>query len=512
MGSFAFAIWDDVKKRLSIVVDRFSIKQVYYYADESKFAFASEVKALLAAGIPANVDQVKVLEYQLLRRTFGVRTLFKGINRIPAGSILTLELKTAKVTIRSWYSIFDKLDSARFAEYNDLSINKLTGIGEELLRQSVDSRLISDAPLGIMCSGGVDSSLVAALAVTQLDKSRRAAIFTAGVPERDKDETAYARSVCDYLNIDHQVFTLASSTFLPRLPQAIYQNDEPLTFGNALPLFGTCDLAKNEGVKVLLTGEGADELFGGYKKYGKFMLYHKLRKLANLLPRKGYHLHSQIEEIMDTWKLIGNGRYLQKKSPIDIFPGVRKRLELENELFKKFVSLQGAGKNRRVAAFMAADIYDYLGKLLVRQDRMGLWASIECRVPFLDHRVVEFALHLPVKHKLGFVADKILLRRIAKKHLPPNIAKRPKKGFKGPSWGYVNSPIFKNGFYESVFGIPPPCGTSENSFFNVRQEVWKLLNIELWGRIFVWNQAPQELSEKFCDVRGAKSPSKANSP
>ena len=498
VGQFAFAVWDNVEKRLVVAVDRFSVKQAYYYIDDNKFIFASEVKALIAAGVPTEVNHTKILEYQALRRTFGTQTFFRNIKRIPAGTLVTVDLREAKTRIHTWYSIREKLDNERMREYASKPFRELTSIGEKLFLQSVSERLQSDAPVGILCSGGVDSSLIVG-AAAELSNSK-ARIYTAGIPEIGKDETAFARTVCDYFGVRHNVFTVTQPTFLPRLPSAIYQNDEPLTFGNSIPMYGTCDLAKKDGIKVLLTGEGADEVFGGYRKYSTFMRYCKLKKMAHFLPKKGCYLHSQVEGIMDTWKLTGNGSFFEKKSPIEFLPGVQQRLMLEHELFQKFDAMPTAQHNSRTLAFMAADLYDYLGQLLERQDRMGMWASVECRVPFVDHRVIEYAVHLPLKYKLGLFENKILLRKIARKYLPRCIACRPKKGFGGPTWGYVLPKVFKDGFYQSEFGINPLQKRAETDSVNVRRDVWKLLNIELWGRIFIWNQDPNELAENYCSL------------
>jgi asparagine synthase (glutamine-hydrolysing) len=400
-GMFAFAIWDPTRRRLFAARDRLGIKPFYYRWDRATLAFASDLTALLALpGAPRQIDDQAFESY--LRRQYvpGAQAIVRGIRRLPPGHTLSAAPGADPVERRYWRAgpgghqpSVAEADDAR-----DLA----RGIDD-----AVRSHLIADVPVGAFLSGGIDSSLIVARAVRHTsDPIHTFSVGFEGGPRFDESEAA--RRVADQFGTLHHARLVTAADAIESLPRMIARMDEPLADYAALPVFLVSELAARH-VKVVLTGEGADELFGGYRRYRRaLMLAPFSRPRASYLPSRLFH-ESEIARLL--------GRPPRAGAPSPFGADADRRAPLDS-----------------VNALLTHDIEGWLADdLLVKVDRMTMASSLEARVPYLDHPLVERALAIPGRRKVRpWGASKIGLRRAAAGLLPPDILTRPKHGFTPP--------------------------------------------------------------------------------
>jgi asparagine synthase (glutamine-hydrolysing) len=402
-GMFAFAIWDPGRMRLFAARDRLGIKPFYYRWDGGTLLFASELKALVAAGgARFEIDGDSLDQYFRHQYIPGPATIFKDVRQLPAGCTLTATPEAGVVERRFW--------APRPARDTPTAPNDVVECRARLAT-AVDSHLVADVPVGALLSGGLDSSLVVAL----MSRERPEPIHTfsigfEGGPQYD--ERAAARRAADYLKTQHHDRLVTDADAEAGLPDLVTRMDEPLADYAVLPTFFVSELAARE-VKVVLTGEGADELFGGYRRYWKERMLAPLDLFRR--PYRSTHLFAE-EEVARL-----RGRPRAGSAPA-----------------ARWGSASGDAQppgTDRLAQCAIHDIEGWLADdLLVKVDRMTMLCSLEARVPYLDHRLVEFALSVPAHRKVNLWtgARKILLREAARDLLPPDIVNRPKHGFTPP--------------------------------------------------------------------------------
>lgn len=396
-GMFAFAIWNDKDKSLFMARDRIGIKPLYFSLTKNAFLFSSEIKSLLANGMVNKAINERVLpEYFIFRDISGEETLFEGIKTLRPGH--TLIYKEDKVQIKQYWSLFPDRQQTEFEK--DEALEEL----ESLLLDSVRIRLMSDVPLGTFCSGGIDSSLITAMAAGFAGENIDT--FSVGFHENDYDETHYAQMVSKQYNTRHHEIKLSNSEFADLLPRMIWQNDMPLNFANSIQMYAISRRAKKY-VTVVLTGEGSDELFAGYPRYHIPKLVLKYRRAPKIvqnifnlsslflpshrLKKIQRNVHQSYEDL-----IIYNSSYLRKDFIMDILTtshpfGINQREELVAKCSNMELDYQ--------TILLLQDQHNYLLSILMRQDKMSMAASIESRVPFLDHRIIEFANKLPTRYK-----------------------------------------------------------------------------------------------------------------
>lgn len=504
-GMFAFAIWDWKMRSLVLARDRLGIKPLYYtLSDDGVFHFASEIKSLIRAdALKAELNYDALADYAANRATSGEETLFRGIKRLPPGH--TLVWSDGRITIeRYWDVSFRKAD-------NYLSEDDYVEQFSDLFRESVQLRLMADVPLGMFLSGGIDSSAIAAVMSEMVREPIKT--FSVAFQERDANELEFARMVSQTFKTDHHEIIVSPEQFFEALPALVYQEDEPIAHPSSVPLYFVSKLA-SEHVKVVLTGEGSDELLAGYDKYRKTVYnlalgraYHKiaparLRRLikrmidegpgGSKLARTFLARQPEIEDIyFDNFSVFS--RAMQTR----LFTARTKEQIKERDPYR--ASLDHIGQtdaDSLLDQLLAADIKTYLHELLMKQDQMSMAASIESRVPFLDHKLVEFAARLPVKMKLRGLTTKYILRRAMADRLPKEILTRKKMGFPVPvgAWlcgrfthlldEYALSPrAMERGIFDADF--VRELVARHRAGENHSERLWALINFEIWHRQFI---------------------------
>ncbi|MCP9469241.1 MAG: asparagine synthase (glutamine-hydrolyzing) [Nitrospira sp.] len=492
-GMFAFAIWDTRRRALFLARDRMGVKPLYYAVTPEAFLFASEIKAILSSGlVPARCRSEALGEYLLFRQVAGPETLFAGVMSLPPGCTLTL--CDGKSHVTRYWSLRPAAD--RSAITYEEAKNTLT----ELLEDSIKLRLISDVPVGTFCSGGVDSSLVTALA--SRIKGDQVNTFSIGFDEPEYDESAYALMVSKQYGTIHRQLTIGNAAFSELFPQMVWQNDEPLNFANSVQIFALSRLAK-QYVTVVLTGEGSDELFAGYPRYripAMAALYRRmpstLRSLAKLWgavakDHRIMKLH-RFAACSPFETLLYNSSVLRPDVVATIAPRLAEsRLDYRRSCLKGTEQL-GLDDLARVSLL---DQECFLVSILNRQDKMSMAASIESRVPFMDYRIVEFANRLPGAYKLRSGSGKAIVKDVARAFLPPETVDRRKSGFGVPLDRWFRSDA---GMGERVRQLPDQVDSSlfdrtiicrlveeHRAGAQDHSEVlWTVLNVQTWKETF----------------------------
>src|ERR1041384_5061185 len=445
-GMFAFAIWDARRKELFIARDRFGVKPLYYVHDEQgNLFFASEIKALLEAGAVKAEINFSALPDQLANHgTSGDETLFAGIKRLLPGH--TMLWKDGRVEIRKFWDLsFEPKHDTRSPQSDAEFVEEW----RDLFRESVKLRLMADVPLGMFLSGGIDSSAIAATMSEMVDDPIKT--FSVAFNEREANELEYARLVAEKYKTDHHEVMISPGQFFDALPELIWHEDEPLGFSASVPLYFVSKLAQ-EHVKVVLTGEGSDEILGGYGRYQKALaLLNYGEKYESFTP--GF-LREAVRTGVATLPASLNRKLKRTFLALDA--------DIENLYFDNFAIFTKSMQHGLLSADAGARIGDanpyrglhnwmeetdaeelldkllyvdtktYLHELLMKQDQMSMAASIESRVPFLDHKLVEFTARMPVEMKLRGKTTKWLLREAMKGILPDTILTRKKMGFPVP--------------------------------------------------------------------------------
>lgn len=425
-GIFAFALWDRVKRRLFLARDHMGIKPLYYHRDARTLVFASEVKSLFRSGeIEARCNVEALPEYFAFRHVAGEQTLFAGVHSLLPGHCMTVS--DGKVEIRQYWN--PVAATSRVSSDFHEALEQLS----DLLTSAVRLQLMSDVPLGTFCSGGIDSSLVTALCAQNTGGPVNT--YSVGFHEDGYDETEYARMVSRRYATTHHELRVGNEEFTELLPDMIWHNDEPLNFANSVQICALSKLAR-KSVTVVLTGEGADELFAGYPRYHIPVQAARLQRLPPMLRR----LLSGALNATGERRLRKLAGFMNRPlAEVALFNCASMNPERFAQLWpraslgfrRSILEQPGAGSSwlRRVSLL---DQHTYLVSILNRQDKMSMAASIESRVPILDYRVVEFANSLPDKFKQTGSQTKMILKKLAERHLPHEVVHRRKSGFGVP--------------------------------------------------------------------------------
>ncbi len=440
-GMFGIALWDRRQQRLIVARDRIGIKPVYYAWVNGSFVFASEIKPItLFPGFEAQLDLVALDGYLTYQYVPAPLTLFKGVRKLRPGHLLIIEPGKLNAQERPfWQFHFEQPGRTRSdAQWIDLL--------EETLDAAVRSHLVSDVPLGAFLSGGVDSSTIVALMARAMNRPVKT--FSVGFAGKNaKNELSHAQTVAHHLHTDHHAL-MVTPDMVRDLPALIWHMDEPLGDPAALPTFFVAKLAKERGVTVALSGEGADEMFAGYTKYrlDRYLrLYQGLparlrRTLLSLLSRlPHFERHRRLltktasisttDERVIAWRKVGfPDHYRARLLTRDLQAEVDQHAQ---DLVR--THLADTGHLTALQKMLQLDTLSWLpDDLLMKVDRMSMAASVEARVPYLDNRVVGLAESMPDRLKLRGRATKYALKAVARKLLPPFIVERPKHGFELP--------------------------------------------------------------------------------
>jgi asparagine synthase (glutamine-hydrolysing) len=444
-GMFAFAIWDGRKRQLLLARDRFGVKPLYYtLSDDGTIFFASEIKALLVAGaVKAELNYDALADYAANRATSGEETLFVRVKRLLPGHPLVW--KDGQVEFRRYWHLSYSKPARRFSD------NHYIAEFTRLFRESVELRLMADVPLGMFLPGGIDSAAIAAVMSELVAEPVKT--FSVAFAEREANELEYARLVAAKFHTDHHEVIVAPEQFFEALPALVYQEDEPIAHPSSVALYFVSRLAARH-VKVVLTGEGSDELLAGYNKYRATILNLALgRAYQRLVPARSRRwIADQLAERLTNARLRQRSARTFLRLPSDlqhlyfdnfaVFPRemqerlftaeTRERMRERDPYRTAFSFISEADAGSLLDQLLAADSRTYLHELLMKQDQMSMAASIESRVPFLDHKLAEFIAALPERLKLRGLTTKYILREAMRHTLPRQILRRRKMGFPVP--------------------------------------------------------------------------------
>jgi asparagine synthase (glutamine-hydrolysing) len=519
-GMFAFALWDAPQRRLVLVRDRLGIKPLYWTLRDGTLAFGSEIKALFESGlVTPEPHEALVPEVLSTRYTSGSDTLFSGVHKLLPGHLLVFERGT--IQTRQYWDVPARDASSQPAVPDAQVVDRF----RELLSESVRLRLMSDVPLGMFLSGGIDSSAIAALMAQQIDRPLQT--FSVAFADRAFNELGYAREVAQAIGAESHEVVIDDRDFFGALPRLIWHEDEPIAHPSSVPLYFVSALARRH-VTVVLTGEGSDELLAGYGKYPRVQWNWRAGTVyERAVPRtlRRFVAEQLLPRVPGT-----PGRYARRsflamdRTPgamfLDNFASIR--LAEQQRLLSPRLRVHATGGEAygpSLAYFDApngsgtfldrllyADIKTYLVELLMKQDQMSMAASIESRVPFLDHMLVEFAAALPDAWKLKGFTTKRVLREAMKGVLPERILNRPKMGFPVPfsrwtrgSWNtVVRDVLLDSRSRQRGLVEPEAVDTLIRDHAAGRTEagdrLWSLMNLELWYRTFIDGEGVQTLS------------------
>jgi asparagine synthase (glutamine-hydrolysing) len=515
-GMFAFALWDTRSQTLLLARDRLGVKPLYYTEANGSLVFGSEIKSLLEhPSVSRTVDREALDAYLTFQYVPGPRTLFAGIRKLPAGHILTAGPRGTSLE-RYWDLTFCEPISHGLADEEEAQAEL-----QRLLADAVRTELVADVPLGALLSGGIDSATVVGLMSREATGPIRT--FTVGFGEHPAySELEAAREIAHHFGAEfHSIGSPAAAVRL--LPSLVWHMDEPVADPAALPTFLVCRYAR-ERVKVVLTGEGGDELFGGYPRYAWFAIAQRLQRslprwlsaslsapVARLVPGSNAGRLAELvlrscpdEERHLAW--ICNFS-LQQKARLyakgtNVYEARESSLQAVRERLKECEAPDP------LHALMYLDLKSWLvDDILVKVDKMSMAASLEARVPLLDHRVVEFAGILPVSQKVRGLQTKRILKRAARDLLPASVLSRRKHAFQVPVNEWLRT---QSDWARSILLSPAALGRGyfdkgylrwmmdahEGGRQRFGQQIWNLVCLELWHQIFIDRSLrPPSLSE-----------------
>jgi asparagine synthase (glutamine-hydrolysing) len=506
-GMFAFAIWDENTKTLFLARDRVGIKPLYYCLTDTSLVFASEIKAILAdPSIHREIAPEMIDRFLTFLYMPGEETLLKGICKLAPGHYLLV--RDGKVVIEQYWDL-------RFAEPTQSPSLKVAETELlNLLAEAVELHMIADVPVGVLLSGGVDSTGVLSFAVRGTDKEISS--FTVGFSGGGvADERPYARLAAETFGTQHHEMTITAKDFVAFLPKYVWHMEEPVCEPPAIALYYVSKLAKNY-VKVLLSGEGGDEAFAGYSNYRNLVwlerLKHRLSPLNGAAAR-GLSLANAIFHLPRVAKYVPlmNDRfpdyyYSRTSNPHrttgnrlgTVYSSDFLQLIDREQALKPVRTLQAHVRDQNpLDAMLYIDTKTWLpDDLLIKADKMTMANSIELRVPLLDHKVLEFAASLPPNFKLRGTTTKFILKKALAQRIPKEIRDRKKTGFPVPYETWLRKDL-----KDVVWGVLTDRKTINRGFFrkdavenllransngtDYSKEIFSLLSLELWQRTFL---------------------------
>jgi len=509
-GMFAIAIWDSRKKELVLIRDRIGVKPLYYTFSNGALLFGSEIKSILEhPSLSRTLNTQALYDYLTFYATPPNETMFKGIYKLEAGHYAVIN-RNGEMRKTEWWDLNHRTES--FPKEKFLSEAFCVENLRRLLRDSIKLRMMSDVPFGVMLSGGIDSSLNVAL-MSEL-MTRPVETFSVGFKDLEKyNELGYARQIATEFKTNHHEILLTEQDAIDFLPEMVWHQDEPNADPVCVPLYFVSKLCRKSGTIVAQVGEGSDEEFSGYTQYLRELWFQKY--YDSLLPESLKALFYQVLRRVQPLSLLSDyARRSLYQEPTFYSGAVSFTEEQKAELcttpflhdshssariskayFKRFESLSTPSESADVLRKMIyAEFKNRLPELLLmRVDKMSMAVSIEARVPFLDHRLVEFAIQIPESLKLKHGIPKYILKKAAEGIIPNNIIYRRKQGFAAPAieWlrngklspiaedlvlssGLIKENLFRKKFIKRLFE------EHRSGKANRGQQLWSLLVVSLW--------------------------------
>ena len=519
-GMFGFALWDAAKRRLVIGRDRLGIKPMYTLVERDRVAFASEAKALLALpGVKPELNRDAVPGYLHLGYVLSPMSLFKGVRKLPPATILTVE--NGEVRERRYWSIQPTVDECP-------SVEEWTRLVRDRLEESVRMQMVSDVPIGAFLSGGLDSSAVVAM----MARHSKGPVKTYSIGYRGTaaddfyNELPYASAVAKQFGTDHHEIVVKPD-IIGMLPELVWHLDEPLADTAFVTTYLVSKFARKD-VTVILSGVGGDEIFGGYTRYLGDHVHKRFaalpRWLQQIAVRTGRRLpadrHSPLLNMARYAKAFLAAADLPPEARYSAFLQVCARAEID-QLMKS----PGEFDDGIMMAFERANSHDPMNRLLVVDaatqlpddllmltDRMTMATSLECRVPLLDHELVELAARIPAEAKIKDGELKHLMKRALSDVLPSEILHRKKRGFGMPMGAWLkrelasvlrgvlsSSSIAARGLFH-VGAVQRLIADHEASRIDGTDRLLALLNLEIWSRIYVDRRSPGDVALELKDM------------
>lgn len=495
-GMFSFAIWDRKRKRLLLARDRFGKKPLNYYWDGERLVFGSEIKSILEAGIPRKINAIALDEYLVYGYVPTPNTLFTNISKLPAAHIFSYE--QGKISTRRYW----ELPFTPICQDDEATAIERTYL---LLKDAVQVRLMSEVPLGAFLSGGIDSSLIVGLMSSMT--SRPVKTFSIGFEEDDYNELPYARQIAKYFGTDHHEFVVRPD-LISVLPQLVWAYDEPFADSSMLPTYYVSKLAR-EHVAVVLTGDGGDEIFGGYTRYERELSINRMPALARLslgcagrLMPEGMRGKDRLSNLLSDPAT----RYTQV---MRLFPDSWRPLLYQHEYFVHLSEHNPC--ERLIGQFDAVPHLDILSQMqyvdvkmyltddiLVKVDKASMLNSLEARAPMLDQYLVEYVSSLPSTVRTLNGTMKYLLKKVAAGVLLVEILTRRKQGFGVPIKHWFRSNLTnyayevldssrarQRGIFNPQFIQGLLKAHSGTKLVNHSEAIWALLCLELWFETYI---------------------------
>jgi len=519
-GMFAFAVWDSGRHRLLLARDRIGVKPLYFAALPHALLFGSEIKALFShPGLAPRLNEDALSLYLTFASTPAPRTLFEGVEKLPPGHVLVLDADTGQRSLERYWQPLPDPHELGVRRSPEEYVERL----ETLVRESIRLRMMSDVPYGAFLSGGVDSSLNVALMAELAD--RPVSTFSVAIEgDAASDELGFARAVAERYGTRHHEVVIGDADFLNYLPQLVWHQDEPLADPVCVPLHAISEAARTSGTKVVQVGEGADELFAGYTSYAFFTDFHRrVWQPYQLVPGFLRHL------------VAGGAQHVLSLDRADVLDRAAQAGELfwggaipfydahKRALFGRHARLPSEGRDAVAGLYAdvdsampgASQLNRMIGielrqrlpeLLLMRVDKVTMGSSLEARVPYLDHKLVEFALALPAEVKYRQGVTKWVLKRVAERvGLDRALVYRSKRGFCGSASNMLSprllqraeADILDSSFVRARFDL----GFVHRMFAEQRDgrvdhnfRLWNLWNLVAWHACWLEKAQPEPAS------------------